>query len=410
MVDTPIFLDNAATTRPLPEVAELLAESMASTYGNPSSKHAFGDKAKRLLADAREFLRGSLGAADLVFTSGGTEADYLAVVGAARAREPGRVLCGAADHAAVTALGPQLAYSRHELQTIPVTHTGSIDPERLFDQLGRDVRAVSLLHGHNELGTLLPLDELVSVIRHTAPEAHIHVDLVQAYGKIDFDLDLQGIDSVAVSGHKLHGPRGVGFLATSSKAKLRGITVGGGQEQGLRGGTENVAGATALALAAEKALTHLSGDAQHMAEVQNALWNGIAEEFPDAERLGDPDHRLPHVLSVRIPGAQGELLQQACADRGLCFSTGSACNEGTGHKSSFGAIGLDKRAQKEVVRLSCSADTYFDEVDRALNILIFEAERLRSLAPGSRLDAEAKKPKRSRGGKKRPIRKQSETR
>lgn len=379
-----VYLDNAATTRPTEEVAETVAEAMIDAYGNPSSQHAVGRGGHKRLEDAREFLRGSLGAAGLTFTSGGTEADVLGVVGAARAREPGRVLCGDADHAAITALAPQLAYSRHELRAIPVDRHGDISPEALFEVMGPDVRVVSLLHGHNELGTLLDLDELVGVVRHVAPDAHIHVDLVQSYGKIDFDLDYSGVDSLAVSGHKLHGPRGIGFLALSSKAKIRPFFVGGGQEGGLRGGTENVSGAAGLAKAAENCLTHLHEDRAHMSAVRDTLWEAIDDEFPDAMRLGHDERRLPHVLSVAIPDANGETLQQACARRGLCFSTGSACAEGKKENRTLKAISFDRRRAREVIRLSCSTETTWNEVERAIPILLEEADRLRAMAPGGR--------------------------
>ena len=389
MKQAPIYLDHAATTPPSAEVVATVSEAMTAGYGNPSSPHADGREAKRRLEDSREFLRGSVGAARLVLTSGGTEADLLGVVGAAYARPPGRVLVAADDHAAVLALRGVLALRRHELVEVPVTRHGDIDPETLFDLLGADVRVVSILHGHNELGTLARLDELSSLVRRVAPDAHLHVDLVQAYGKIDFDLDLADVDSVAVSGHKLHGPRGIGFLGLSSKARLAALQPGGGQEDGLRGGTENVAGAAGLACAAEHMLTHLAPHAAHTAALAERVFDTISAAFPDATRLGHPERRLPHILSLRIPGIVGHTLQERCDERGLAFSTGAACHSGQDAESHvLRAIGMTKAEAREVVRISFSPRTTAEEVERALQILCDEAELLLELAPSARARAE----------------------
>ena len=216
-------------------------------FGNPSSAHQWATGPRRVLEDAREYLRGTMCAASIVFTSGGTEADLMGVTGAARQRSPGRVLAAASDHPAALAQRDVLAQSNHRLVEVPTTEHGDMDPETFFDHLGSDVRVVSILYGHNELGTVPQLEELVGLTRKVSSHAHIHVDLVQAYGKVPFDLDASDVDSVAVSAHKLHGPRGIGFLALSSKARLVPLLTGGGQEHGLRGGTENVAGAVSEA-------------------------------------------------------------------------------------------------------------------------------------------------------------------
>src|SRR5262245_29801122 len=177
-----IYLDNAATTRPLDSVVAAMAKAQTDLFGNPSSKHAFGPGARRALDDAREFLRGTLGAAQVVFTSGGSEADYLGIVGSAMARPAGRVLMAQSDHPAMLGSTALLARCRHHVSALPVTAHGDLDPEVLFDALGADVRTVALLFGHNELGTLCQLEELVGLVRRAAPGAHVHVDLVQTYG------------------------------------------------------------------------------------------------------------------------------------------------------------------------------------------------------------------------------------
>ncbi len=381
-----IYLDNAATTRPLPAVVDAMARVQRDTFGNPSSPHGFGPPARRLLDDAREFLRGTLGAAQVVFTSGGTEADLLGLVGAAAARPPGRVLVGAADHPAVLRCAELLGRFRHHVTLVPTTRDGDIHPETLFDHLGPDVRAVALLHGHNELGTLCEVAELASLVHRVAPEAHVHVDLVQSYGKIPFDLDDAGVDSVAVSAHKLHGPRGVGLLALSSTARVEPLMIGGGQEDGLRGGTENVAGAVGLMLAAETALTHQQLTATHTADLATLVAAIVRDAFPEAERLGHPQRRLPHILSLRIPGVVAGTLQERCDARGLAFSTGAACHgSGPAHGNHvLAAIGMDQRQQREVLRLSFCGTTTHDEAEDAAAILVEEARVLLDAAPRER--------------------------
>ena len=390
-----IYLDNAATTRPLPAVVEAMANAQLDLFGNPSSSHAFGPPAKKALDDAREYLRGTLGAAKVVFTSGGSEADYLGIAGGAWARSSGRVLMSASDHPALLQTASLLGRSRHHVTALPVTQYGDLAPETLFDALGQDVRTVALMYGHNELGTLCRLGDLVELVRRTAPAAHVHVDLVQSYGKIPFDMDDFGVDSVAVSGHKFHGPRGAGFLALGSTAEVAPLQVAGGQETGLRGGTETVAGAIGLAVAAEAALTHQAATAAHTESLGEHVFREVRRALPDAERLGHPERRLPHILSMRLPGIVGQTLLERCNARGVAFSTGSACHgahdaerdkdhRGKPDNHVLAAIGLDRRAAREVVRLSFSGATTADDVHAAARIVVDEALRLRASAPAAR--------------------------
>jgi cysteine desulfurase len=389
-----IYLDNAATTRPLPAVVEAMAKAQLDAFGNPSSKHAFGPPARRLLDDAREFLRGAVGAAQLVFTSGGSEADYLCIVGAAAARPPGRVLMAQSDHPAVLETAALLMRWRHHAARLPVMSHGDLDPEQLYGALGQDVAVVALLYGHNELGTLCRLDELVALVRRAAPEAHVHVDLVQTFGKLPFDLDAAGVDSVAVSGHKFHGPRGAGFLALSSKARVEPLQLAGGQEHGLRGGTENVAGAVGLMVAAEAVLSRQAATAAHTARLCAIVEEAVLAAVPGARRLGHPERRLPGILSLQLPGVVGETLMLRCDRRGVAFSTGSACHgahDDNGEPAAqhaakpenhvLAAIGLDRAAAREVVRLSFCADTTEDDARTAAAIVAEEAAALLAQAP-----------------------------
>lgn len=384
-----IFLDNAATTPPLPAAVAAMAHAASDCFGNPSSGHAFGPPARRLLEDAREFLRGTVGAARVVFTSGGSEADQLGIVGSALARAPGRVLMAASDHPALLNCQPLLARLRHHVTVLPVTRDGDLAPETLFEHLGQDVRTVALMHGHNELGTLGRLHDLVELVRRVAPAAHVHVDLVQTYGKLPFDMDEFDVDSVAVSGHKFHGPRGAGFLALSSTAEVAPLLPAGGQEGGLRGGTENVPGAVGLAVAAEHVLTHQTTTAARTAAMADDVFAAVQAAVPGACRLGADGRRLPHILSMRLPGVVGQTLALRCDERGVAFSTGSACHgahDGDGGKADnhvLAAIGLDRAAAREVVRVSFSGATDPADVAVAAEIVADEAARLLATRPRS---------------------------
>ena len=388
-----IYLDNAATTRPLPAVVDAMAEAHLEHFGNPSSSHSFGHGPKKALDDAREFLRGTLSAAQVVLTSGGSEADYLGILGSASVRPPGRVLMARSDHPAILECAKPLGQWRHYTEQLPVSRFGDLEPETLFDALGTDVRTVAIQHGHNELGTLTDLEELTGLIRRVAPEAHIHVDLVQTYGKLPFDLDAMDVDSVAVSAHKLHGPRGVGFLALSSKARIAPLQLAGGQEGGLRGGTENVAGAVGMMLAADAALSRQAQTAAQTSDMVAIVERAVQSAFPDAEVLGHPERRLPHILSLRIPGVVGETLMMRGDARGLAFSIGAACHgatdSGSGQRGKpdnhvHAAIGMTRQSSREVVRISFSGENTMDEAETAAEILVEEAQHILDAAPRGR--------------------------
>ena len=239
---------------------------------------------------------------------------------------------------------------------------------------------LAIQHGHNELGTLTELDRIVELLRQRVPDAHIHVDLVQAYGKIPFDLDDKGVDSVAISAHKFHGPRGMGCLTLSSKARIAALQPGGGQEHGLRGGTESVAAAVGMAVAAEAALSGLAQSKAQCTELAEMFFAIVAARLPKLQLLGHPQRRLPHLLSLRLGGIVAQSLQERMDARGVAFSTGSACHGQNDENHVLAAIGLDRIAAREVMRISFSKLNSVEEATRAADLLIEEAETLEAIS------------------------------
>ncbi|MHC5064792.1 MAG: cysteine desulfurase family protein [Planctomycetota bacterium] len=382
MDGAPIYLDNAATTRPLGEVVSAMSQAQLDSFGNPSSPHRFGKEPRKLLDDAREFMRGSLSAAQAILTSGGTEADLLGILGAASAREPGKVIAAASDHPAILAQSEALARLGHRMLTLPVSEHGDLQVETLARHVDKDLRVLALMHGHNELGTLPALSDLVQLVRAKAPGAHVHVDLVQSYGKIPFDLDAQDVDSVAISAHKFHGPRGMGCLALSSKAKISPLQLGGGQEHGMRGGTENVASAVGMAVAAEAVTSSIAESAKHTDHLCEIFLAKLQEKLPKVLRLGHPERRLPHLLSLRIPGVVAETCQQRMDARGVAFSTGSACHGGDAENHVLAAIGFEAPEAREVMRISFSKLNTEAEARTAADLMVEEAGALLKLSAG----------------------------
>lgn len=351
------YLDNAATTRTSPAAGEVLARLSAEEYGNPSSLHPLGIRARRILEEAREFLRGACGASGLVFTGGGTEATNLALRGVL-AERPGRILAGAADHPSVRRTAEDLARRGFgELVLYPVARSGQPDLEAFAESLNEDTTLVSILYGHNEVGTLPPLDEMVRLVRTRAPRAHLHVDAVQAFAKIPVDLERFGADSMTIAAHKIHGPKGIGALLLGPKRRPAPLITGGGQEGGLRSGTENPAGAAAFAQAAEEWISRQAEVTGRIEGLRDRLEAELKAALPELVVLGDPASRLPHILAVSLPGLRGEVLMHHLEADGICVSTGSACSQRRRAKEgaeerALAAMGLPRELIDGALRIS----------------------------------------------------------
>jgi cysteine desulfurase len=363
-MDAEVYLDNGATTKVDPRVAEAALHAMVTAYGNPSSAHRLGAEAARLVARAREQVAHAIGAApsEITFTSGGTEANALAVQGAsARAKH---VLTTELEHPSVADAVRALGERGVEIARVAPSPLGLIETDALFDKLRTETALATILWVQNELGTVQPVDELARAIKQRAPRCHVHVDAVQALGKIPVDVSDAAFDSLSLSAHKIHGPKGVGALWLKRTAKLRPLVHGGGQERGLRPGTEGVPGIVALGLAAELAAQLRPEAAARMTAQRDRLWSLIATALPAARRHGDPARTAPHILSVGFDGVPAEPLLHALEGEGVLVSAGSACHARDKKPSAtLRAIGIPDH--RGTIRLSLSRLTSDDEIARA---------------------------------------------
>ncbi len=362
------YLDNAASTRLDPEVAEVMA--LASALGNPSSLHSLGREAKQLLDEARASVAGQLGVTpeQITFTSGATESDNLAVLGVARAaRERGRhVITSTIEHSAVRGPMNLLECEGFEVTRVAVDEEGRIDPGDVASACRADTVLVSIVLANNEIGTVQPAAE----IKQAIGEVPLHLDAAQANGKIALNLDDLGADLLTLSGHKMHGPRGVGVLCRRPHVHLIPIMFGGSHEAGLRPGTENVAAAIGFAHAFARAQRHLGANVARMDAQRSALRNGLAAALPDAVFNGSETHRLPTIVNVSIPGVEGEALVLALDAEGVAASSGSACDSHSVEPSPvLRAIGRDDELARGSIRLSVSSDTSDAEIEHAVEVV-----------------------------------------
>ncbi|HEY3803193.1 MAG TPA: aminotransferase class V-fold PLP-dependent enzyme [Kofleriaceae bacterium] len=371
----PIYLDNAASTRIADEVLALVTEVQRTAWGNPSAQHPQGAAARAHIAAARHRMLAALGdrgAGDVLWTSGCSEANALAVLGAARVR-PGKLVTTTFEHPAIATLADRLAAEGREIVRVAPERDGVIDPDA-FAAAAADAAVVSFVAVQNEIGVVQPVASLIAAARAAAPSAHIHVDAAQALGKIALDV-ASGFDSLSIAGHKLHGPKGVGALWLRSSARIEPLWVGGGQQHGLRGGTQDAPSTAGLGLAAERAVGALTSARARWLEFARDVMAALAARGVTARQLV-PDHRrAPHILSIAIAGVPASALRNVLASRGVYVSTGSACADADTKKSHvLEAIGLPPA--DGMVRLSFGLDTTADDVARAAEILAEVASSL----------------------------------
>ena len=369
----PIYLDNAASTRVSDEVIALMTEVMRTAWGNPSASHPQAAAARGYIETARQRLLAALGErgaspgiGDVIWNSGCSEANALAVLGAARVRR-GRVVISTLEHPAISTLADRLAAEGREVVRIAPGPGGVLDPDEVAASVDADA-VVALIMVQNEIGVVQPIASTAAAIRARAPQAHIHVDAAQALGKIPIDVTTLGADSISFAGHKLHGPKGVGALWLRNGVTIEPLWVGGGQQKGLRGGTQDAPGAAGLGLAAERAATALTTARTRWLELATRVTSTLTERGVAYRQLV-PDHRrAPHILALGIAGVPASALRNVLSSRGVYISTGSACADGdTKASPALETIGMP--ADHGMVRLSFGLDTTPDDVATAARIL-----------------------------------------
>ncbi len=359
-----MYLDNAATAPVRREVLEAMWPYVTADFGNPSSHHEVGEAAARGLADARETIAAALDcrAAEIVFTSGGTEANNLAVKGIALAAPRGRhIVTTAIEHEAVLASCDYLR--RHhgfEIALVPLGDGGLVDPHALAAALRPDTTLVSIMHANNEIGTVQPIRALAEIAR--AAGVPMHTDAVQSAPWLRVGLRSLGVDALSVSGHKLGAPKGIGLLAVRGSVPIEPLLHGGGQERGRRSGTENVAGAVGLAEAIRLRSGARSGDSVRRS--RDSIIRGVLGAVPGAFLTGHRDARLPAHASFCFPGTSGEAVLLELERRGIVSSSGSACAAGSDDASHvLVALGIDEDTARTAVRFTL--DSRVDEADAA---------------------------------------------
>ncbi len=378
------YLDNAATTRCDPRAAAEVSRFLLEEYGNPSSVHPLGVAAARALREARETLARCLEAepGGVVFTSGGTEADDLAVLGFARAlRRHGRhLVVGSTEHPAVLEAAKALGEEGFETSVVPADRAGRVDPGAVASACRPDTVVVAVMMANNELGTLAPVPEIARAVRTRAPHAAFHVDAVQAFGKAPVSLRATGADSIALSSHKIHGPKGVGALVLAPGRRPAPLLHGGGQEGNLRSGTENLPGIAGFARAAALAAESLAAEVPRWRRLRERLERGLAAALPDRVVNGDPERSVPTILSVTFPGVPGEALLHHLEARGVLVSTGAACHSRRGGSHVLLACGMAEEAVRSTIRFSFGRFTSEADVDRAVAAVPALVAELRALS------------------------------
>lgn len=371
-----VYLDNSATTRAFPEVAKLVSEIMCEDYGNPSSLHLKGVEAEKYLRYAKEALAKIMKVSEkeLIFTSGGTESDNLALIGVAMAnyRAGKHLITTKIEHPAILQTMHYLEDQGFEVTYLSVDKTGCISLEELQNAIRKDTILVSIMHTNNEMGAVEPIEEAARVIKARNPSTLFHVDAVQGFGKFRILPKRMGIDLLSVSGHKIHGPKGVGFLYVDDKVKIHNIIYGGGQQRNMRSGTENVPGIAGMALAAKMLYRNLNEDTDKLYELKEYFCEGL-KKLEDV-KLNNPEGRkgAPHIISLSIKGIRSEVMLHSLEDRGIFVSSGSACasNKPTvAGSATLRGIGLEKEYLDSTIRLSMSVFTTKEEIDYTLQVM-----------------------------------------
>ena len=379
-----IYTDNAATTRMSDTAVAAMLPCLQGNYGNPSSLHTVGQRANEALQSARETVARCLGCdpKEIIFTSGGSEADNQAIISAAQfgARKGKKhILSTAFEHHAVLHTLKKLEKEGFEVELLPVGTTGTITPEQVAAAIRPDTALVTIMYANNEIGSILPIAEIGAVCREKG--VIFHTDAVQAAGHLHIDVKAQNIDMLSLSGHKFHGPKGSGVLYARKGIPLVNIIEGGAQERGKRAGTENLPAIVGMAAALQEACDHIDENADKVSALRDKLISGLSK-IPHSALNGDPVHRLPGNVNFCFEGIEGESLLLLLDAKGICASSGSACTSGSLDPSHvLLAIGRPHEVAHGSLRLSLCEWNTEEEVDIILREVPRVVEYLRNMSP-----------------------------
>lgn len=375
-----IYLDNSATTCVFNEVVEVMNKVYLNDYGNPSSKHTKGVEAENYLKEAKDIIAGSLKCSpkEILFTSGGTESDNTALIGAmvAGKRRGNHLVTTRVEHPAILETCKYLESQGMDITYLPVDSFGRISLDDLEMAVNEKTVLVSIMYTNNEIGSVMPILEASKIIKKKNPNTLFHVDAVQGYGKYKIYPKKMGIDLMSVSAHKIHGPKGIGFLYIGDKVRIAPYILGGGQQGGMRSGTENVAGIAGMAKAVSMVYENLDEDVNRLYEIKKAYIDRLLM-IPDVKINGiiDNDYSLegikksaPHIVSVSVKGVRAEVLLHALEEKGIYVSSGSACASNKAELSgTLNAINVGKEYIDSTIRISLSVFNKIDEVEYVVN-------------------------------------------
>jgi cysteine desulfurase len=385
-----IYLDNSATTRADDEVVKAMLPYFTEAFGNASSTHQWGQRARQAVEDARHQIAGLLNAAppEITFLSGGTEADNLAIKGIAEANKAkGRhIITSQIEHPAVLATCAHLEREGWQVTYLPVYREGVVRIAEVRSAVRDETVLITVMHANNEIGTIQPVKEIGALVkeRREAGQRHLflHTDAVQSVGKIPVDVKDLGVDLLAFSGHKIHGPKGIGVLYLRRGVRIASQMHGGHHERDRRGGTESVELIVGLGKAAELARLHLAERMEHTRRLRDYLEEELFQRIPDITRNGDRDRRVPNIANINFDHVEGEGLQISLDLKGVAVSTGSACSSGSTEPSHvLVAIGLSQDTGHGSLRFSFSKDNTNEDVDYVLETLPAIVAKLRKLSP-----------------------------
>ena len=369
-----VYFDNSATTRCYDSVKDIVVKAMTEDFGNPSAMHLKGVEAEKYIKSSAESLARLLKVQEkeILFTSGGTESDNLALIGAAFAnkRSGNHIITTSVEHPAVSQPALFLQEQGFEVTYLPVDSRGVVKMDALKAVLREDTILVSVMYVNNEVGAVMPVEEIAALVHEKSPKALFHVDAIQAFGKYRIYPKKMGIDLLSVSGHKIHGPKGVGFLYINEKAKIQPQILGGGQQGGMRSGTDNVPGIAGLGAAAVEIYKNLEENVENMYRLKEYIAQGL-EKIGDI-RINGMDLRegAPQILSISVMGVRSEVLLHSLEERGIYVSAGSACSS---HKrkpsATLAAMGMSKDQIESTVRLSFCEENTIEEADYFLQVM-----------------------------------------